>query len=200
MKEDSPDIPPPRIPHKWGREIVPHGITNTPDEWTRYIEARRRPDALREVERLTKGRRQKMKGDDVSEVIAWTGVIEIGRVEGEQSQLYDEALERIGKAVTRWVREPDLNAIKRFLSRLEKESEPEIDKSTPSDKAKRKALEHVDRYLREEKRLITQGRLIEVVKARMELFGIQISFAHCHLREIGLDGLPGGKRGPKPKG
>jgi hypothetical protein len=200
MKEDSTDPPPPRVIYKWGREIVPHGITNTPEEWTRYIEARRRPDALLEVERLRKGRRQKMKGDDVSEVIVWTGVIEIGRVEGEQSQLYDEALERIGKAVTRWVREPDLNAIRRFLSRLEKESEPEIDESTPSDKAKRKALELVDTYLREDKRLITQGRLIEVVKARMGMFGIQISFAHRHLKEIGLDGLPREKRGPKQKG
>ncbi|MDF1742032.1 MAG: hypothetical protein P1U86_22920 [Verrucomicrobiales bacterium] len=141
-----------------------------------------------------------MKDDDVSEVIAWTGVVEIGRVEGEQSRLYDEALERIGKAVTRWVREPDLNAIGRFLSRLEKESEPEVDESSPSDIAKRKALEVVATYLREDKRLITQGRLIQVVKARMEMLGIQISFAHRNLREIGLDGLPSEKRGPNPKG
>jgi hypothetical protein len=68
-----------------------------------------------------------------------------------------------------------------------------------SDLAKLKALEIVNTYLAEEKTLITQERLLRMLRERKEVFGkFRVEVNHRMLQEIGLNGLPRGKPGTKP--
>lgn len=183
---------------------VPHGTINSLDEWNRYLRERRRPKACAERERIRRELPRSSPNDELTQVIGDALIVDLEKDifrELPQSEIdsYEKRRDRFCLTVSEWIANGEFSKIRQLSERVKKRKYPPNYQRSMSDLAKLKALEIVNTYLAEEKKLITQERLLRMLRERKEVFGkFCVEVNHRMLQEIGLNGLPRGKPGTKP--